>query len=95
MLNTKVPRISLHDFNDLEGLRLKGFLNIKGKGLFPRTPFLDREGLMSGSATGISFGDEQDCRGEVFENQLEKRQVYALRLCRSRRNGPAHIHLAG
>jgi hypothetical protein len=25
-------RTSLHDFNELEGLRLKRFLNIKGKG---------------------------------------------------------------
>jgi hypothetical protein len=38
-------------------------------------PFLDREGLKSGNATGINFGDEQDWRGEVFENRLEERQV--------------------
>jgi hypothetical protein len=30
---------------------------------------------MSGNATGINFGDEQDWRGKVFENRLEKRQV--------------------
>ena len=41
----------------------------------PRTPLLDREELMSGNATGINFGDEQDWRGKVFENRLEKRQV--------------------
>ena len=33
---------------------------------FPRSPFLDREGLMSGDATGINYGDEQEWwRGSV------------------------------
>jgi len=43
MSNTDVPGISLHDFNNVEGRRLWGFLNIKEEGLFPRTPFLDRD----------------------------------------------------
>jgi hypothetical protein len=35
------------------------------RSLLPTTPFLDREGLMSGNATGINFGDEQDWRGKI------------------------------
>jgi hypothetical protein len=35
---------------------------------------------MSGNATGINFGDEQDWREKVFENQLEKRQVLGFEI---------------
>ena len=48
MSNTDVPGISFHDFNNVEGRRLWGFLNIKEEGLFPRTPFLACNWHLSG-----------------------------------------------
>jgi len=34
-------RISIHDFNELEGNNLRGFLNIKRKGIISQNPFVD------------------------------------------------------
>jgi len=57
--NTDSPWISLHDFSGLEGHRLWGFLNIKEEGLFPRTPFLARNGQSCGSPTNQELARRQ------------------------------------
>ena len=44
-------RISLHDFNELEGQSLRGFLNIKGEGAISQNQDLARDGHLSGNAT--------------------------------------------
>ena len=76
MSNTDVPGISLHDFNNVEGRRLWGFLNIKEEGLFPRTPFLDREGQMSGYESTRPSGSS-DSTNPVFAFMKDRRfRVY-------------------
>jgi hypothetical protein len=42
---------------------------------------------MSGNWSGINFGDEQDWKGKVFENQLEKRQVLGFEILPQPREG--------